>query len=132
MNDAKKTESVDHPLTAEIKDHKLIISIGVGQLATAAFFGHEILGEGDVIVDVDAFAQDMLRRLEQEDDIGATHIERMFDKGAAEVLDQGDCYKSVRFAGEAEPVDTDRALHLINPHVAAKLRLKHAGAGGAS
>lgn len=102
------------PLTVEIVDGKLVISIGVETLAFAVWHG-DVLDDGDRIADVDAFARDVVRQLVDEDEEGTTPVHKLLDEAALTALDQGDTIDSVRLEGENDPADTPRALHVLVP-----------------
>lgn len=111
------TEAQKHPLTVEVADGKLVISIGVETLAFATWHADDVFERGDRIADVDAFGRDVARQLRQEEDDGTTPVHRLLDQAVRDGLENGDMIDSVRLAAEDEPSDTSRALHVIEPSI---------------
>lgn len=78
----------DTPLTIEIVDDVLTISIGVATLAYA-------VQQGDVwegmpkIVDADVFARDVKDELEREDEEGTNPVHELLDAAAVRAVGEG-------------------------------------------
>lgn len=78
----------DKPLTVEIVDDVLTISIGVATLAFAVQQA-DIWDEMPRIADVDVFARDVKVALEQEDEEGTNAIHELFDAAAVRAVEEG-------------------------------------------
>lgn len=77
---------MNSPLTVELKDKKLQISVGINTLAK--FLDTDRLG-GYEIVNNEKFALDLIRQLLEEDDEGTTPVHLMLDEAANEAIDNG-------------------------------------------
>jgi hypothetical protein len=74
------------PLKVEIVDGRLVVSIGVGLLCYA------VQGAGGCdfrVTNEDAFAADIARELERDEEDGTTLLHRAFDKAASEAVEGG-------------------------------------------
>lgn len=86
------------PLTVEVEDDRLVISIGIDALATAVT-GADFWDEDTMrIRDRDELARDIVRELEDEQDDGTTPVHLMIDAAAEAAVDNGSTAISV--AGE--------------------------------
>jgi hypothetical protein len=81
--------SKDQGLIVEVKDEKLVISIGKNILGFACTVGNPSWPENFKITDIDEFIKEVKNELEREEEDGTTLIHRMLDKAACEVLEQG-------------------------------------------
>lgn len=93
--------SADFPLTVEVCDERLTISIGISTLAYAARQGpyfealtldpdtHQYDESRVRITDETVFAKEVARQLNQENEAGATLVHFLLDKAAEEVVEQG-------------------------------------------
>lgn len=80
------------PLKAEIIDNRLIISVGIDNLAWAAV-NHPKFWEYDLsILDNAKFAQEVLIELNHEKEIGDTLVTKMLDDAIIGVIEQGSEY----------------------------------------
>ena len=75
----------DKPLTVEIKDGELKISIGIDTLCFAV---SEKIADFK-ITDNEGFAKDILYELENEDEEGTTEIHRLLDQAADDAVENG-------------------------------------------
>ena len=88
----------DAPLEVELRDGRLVISIGVETLAKVVEFDPKLEHWNDDLVepempevaDPDAFAGAVAAALKDEEaDDGTTRVHRMLDSATAEVIEQG-------------------------------------------
>lgn len=95
---ARGQEATEQPLSIEVKEGRLIISIGIGTLAFAAqmqppFHAYDDkLGDWRnywVIKDPLEFAKDVRNELGHEEEDGSTPLTELLDKVAGNALDQG-------------------------------------------
>ena len=77
----------DKPLTVEIKDGELQISIGIDTLCFAV---SEKIADFK-ITDNEGFVKDILNELENEDEEGTTEIHRLLDQAADDAVENGSC-----------------------------------------
>jgi hypothetical protein len=91
MNNA----SENHYLEAVIENGKLVISIGLNELAFAATHGPYFFGAGNPefeeprVTDVNVFADAILDELLAEQEDGTTLVHEMFDKAAERAVENG-------------------------------------------
>jgi len=88
------TPNADKPLSVEVADDMLVISIGVKALAFAVMNGDVwasmVDAEGPIsIVDEAEFARDVMHELEADDDEGTTPVHALFDKAAIAAAEGG-------------------------------------------
>ena len=84
------TSQERQPLRAFIRGGVLTISIGVETLAHAVRTGQGFGGDAEVLVsDVEAFARDVLRELEREQEDGTTPVHAMLDAAARAAVEDG-------------------------------------------
>lgn len=74
------------PLTVEIKDECLSITVGVKTLAFAITHNPELKLN---VTDAKGFAQDVLHELQREQEDGTTPVHLLLDKAADEAAEQG-------------------------------------------
>jgi hypothetical protein len=80
----------DQLLNVEIKDEKIILSIGVEALEIAASVGRSF-GMGEVaITNMDAFMSGLLRYIRREEEDGSTPFHRMIDECVSEMIENGE------------------------------------------
>lgn len=81
----------DQQLKVEVVDDRLVISIGIGLLAFAVQASSDASGwpEDWYVSDPAAFAAEVARQLENEEEDGTTPVHRMLDAAALEALEQG-------------------------------------------
>lgn len=76
----------DNPLTVEIKDGCLCISIGVKTLAFAITHSPELNLN---VTDFEGFAADVARELRDEQEDGTTPVHLLLDEAAAKAVENG-------------------------------------------
>lgn len=90
----------DQELQVVIEDGRLIMSIGINLLTSAAI-ECDALDHGDFeITDADVFAAEIARKLEDEEEDGTTLIHHAFDRAAELAIESG-C-DGVRGAGDGD------------------------------
>ena len=96
----------DQQIKVEVVDDRLVISIGVGLLAFAVQASSDVSGwpEEWYISDPAAFAAEVARTLEAEEEDGTTPVHRMLDAAALETLEQG--------ADAVEEGDSEKGLKI--------------------
>lgn len=101
----------DQQLTVEIVDDRLVISIGVGLLAFAVQAASDVSGwpEDWYITDPAAFAKEIARTLEREEEDGTTPVHKMLDAAALETLEQG--------ADAVEEGDPEKGLKIAKKYM---------------
>ena len=96
----------EQPLTIEIVEDRLVISIGVDALMAAVRGGDDWDDEAMTIVDPDTFAAEIAHALEHdEQEDGTTDIHLAIDKAATSAIEGGS--ESVRLACEEIIYDRD-------------------------
>ena len=73
------------PLSMEIKDGQLVISIGINTLA----FATGVYITDFKIINNEGFAKDILNELDAEEEDGSTMVHRMFDTAANNAIENG-------------------------------------------
>jgi hypothetical protein len=85
-----KTKNEDKPLTAEVKNKVLNISIGIDQLCHACSIGRRY-GLGDIeITDKKLFVEGIVQQLKSQDHDGSTVVHAMLDNAVNEMLENGE------------------------------------------
>lgn len=80
------------PLSVDLTDDVLTISIGIDTMATAILAGPYFEREGlsgSKVTDQRAFAEAVKLELEQEDEEGTNFIHQMFDTAASAAIENG-------------------------------------------
>ena len=80
----------EQPLTIEIIDGRVVISIGIDALMTAAAAGDDFVDDELVITDADAFAASIVFGLEDEMEDGTTGIHLAIDKAVEWAIEYGE------------------------------------------
>ena len=96
---AKKNVAADCPLRCEIRNNQLIIRLGLNTLAFAAEnpFGDSLFADGSTVddgstitvVDKRAWAEEVLRALENEDEQGTAPVHTLLDQAMRSAIDDG-------------------------------------------
>ncbi len=80
----------DQPLVCEVTGDELVIRIGIDTLAFADKERREYTArERYTILNTLGFAEDVVRELEHEDELGATLLTDLLDKAMDEAIDSG-------------------------------------------
>jgi len=87
----------DKPLTVEVKDNKLIISIGIDTLAFVAercphFYNYDKHNNEEkyvTVVDNNELAHDVVRALTDEEEDGSTILHRLIDDAIEDAYEDG-------------------------------------------
>jgi hypothetical protein len=85
----------DNPLEVSREDEIITITIGVKELCHAVVHGLQYKYGDVTITQQILFTDDILRELTREEEDGTTLIHRMFDKAAAEAIENGSDYAEV-------------------------------------
>ena len=79
----------DQTLAVDVKDGKLIISIGISALAFAIKNGANFVNETFDITDEEGFAKDIADALEADDGAGDTPVHALLDQAAMTAVENG-------------------------------------------
>ncbi len=77
----------NNPLTVEVVDGQLVISIGLDTLKMVQEYSPS--GQDGAIVDMDEFVKDLILAMTDEDEAGNTLVTTMFDDAIADAMDTG-------------------------------------------
>ena len=96
----------EQPLTIEIVDGRLVVSIGVDALMTAVRGGDDWDDETMAVVDADVFAAEIAHSLEHnEQEDGTTDIHLAIDRAALDAIEGGS--EAVRLVGDGKMHDQE-------------------------
>ncbi|MGH8083906.1 MAG: hypothetical protein ACREPV_01340 [Lysobacter sp.] len=109
--DRPECEAGHHGLACHLRDDALLIRLDVDTLCSAArgsdiFFDMAEGGERITITDPAAFAREVERALNDEDEQGNTPVSRMFDRAIEWVVEQGGDGLHIDLPGVAKTEDT--------------------------